>query len=184
MAGENRPARRMPRALILASLVALTGAMLAVAGTSEPVPPRQIVPCDHIIFDLAAPSPPRRVVLEHVALPPERFPFRPHYSRHRRPFPYFAKDGIDVRYVDAVVELVVPVDWRKRFAIGWGSPARPTWSVRIPPCAQIGYPGGEWRAYAGGYWLRKPACVPLIVRVGGETTRIRLGIGVDCPQES
>ena len=173
----------MQRAVIGAGLVALGAAILAAAGTSARVPIRALVPCDHIIFDLAAATAGRRIVLEHVALPPEDFSSRPHYARHRRPFPYFAKSGIEVRYVDAVVELAVPAAWRNRLAIGWGSPARPASSVRIPPCAASGEASAAWRAYAGGYWLRRPACVPLIVRVGSETTRIRLGIGVDCPPQ-
>ncbi len=183
LASEQRLARRIPAALTLVSLVALAAAVLAAAGTPPRIPTSALVRCDHIIYDLAAPNPTRRVLLDHVALPPERFPSRPRYSPHGRPFPYWAKNGIEVRYANVTVELVVPVAWRTRFAIGWGSPARAASSVRIPPCTGVGYPTDGWRAYAGGYWVRKPACVPLIVRIGGATTTIRLGIGVDCPTE-
>ena len=183
MTNEKSAARRVARALILVSLISLATAVLAVASGPPRLPKSDLVRCEDIIRDMAAPNPIQRVLLQHIALPPERFATRLHYSRYRQPFPYFAKDGIGVRYATAAVELVVPAAWRQRFAIGWGSPARAASSVRIPPCTGIGYPSDGWRAYAGGYWVRKPACVPLIVRVGSETTSIRLGIGVTCPAD-
>ena len=41
--------------------------------------------------------------------------------------------------------------------------------------------GGKWLAYAGGYWIDHPACVPIIVRTGGKQQTVHIGIGTPCP---
>lgn len=127
------------------------------------------------------PGPPRRgerVLLGRVALPPERFPGRPNYApEYFQPLPYFAKYGLGVRAGREPVDLVIPVPWRNRFAIAWGNlRVQQAAAVRIFACEWA-----EWLRYPGGYYLREPACVPLIVRVGGRSARIRLGIGRACP---
>ena len=118
-----------------------------------------------------------RVVLGRVVLPPERFPYRPRYQPGHGPLPYFAKYGVLILSGPGAVDLLVPSRWRARFAIGWGiRGAEEVRRVRFVGCERA----WRWRAYAGGYYLREPACVPLIVKVGGSVAQVRLGIGRRC----
>lgn len=91
----------------------------------------------------------------------------------------FAKTGLRVRR-GATIEIEVPESARSQLAIGWGgAPSTPAWLVRItcPPA-----PGSSgWFSYVGGYWLPKPACLPLIVRVGHQEQVVHIGLGTPCP---
>ena len=42
-------------------------------------------------------------------------------------------------------------------------------------------PAQAWLGFAGGYWVRSPACVPVLVRAGGQTRQVHIGIGAPCP---
>ena len=91
----------------------------------------------------------------------------------------FAKTGLVVKRGETI-ELEVPENVRSQLAIGWGgAPSTPTWLVRIS-CPRTAEQSG-WFAYAGGYWLHKPACLPLIVRVGHRAQVVHLGLGTPCP---
>ena len=92
---------------------------------------------------------------------------------------YWAKQGLVVRS-GARLKVVVPRAWRGRLAIGWGSPARPTQRLVVPGCEGGTAPGG-WLAYAGGFWVKAPACVPLIVEAGHHRQRVHVGVGAACP---
>jgi hypothetical protein len=37
-----------------------------------------------------------------------------------------------------------------------------------------------WLAFAGGYWVDAPACVPIVVRSQGREARARVAVGVAC----
>jgi hypothetical protein len=41
---------------------------------------------------------------------------------------------------------------------------------------------GPWSAYAGGYVVKRPVCVPLIVRASRETATVHIPIGRPCTQ--
>jgi hypothetical protein len=89
----------------------------------------------------------------------------------------FAKTGLLVR-TGAQAELVVPSSWSGRAAFAWGNAAVvPTERLAAGPCAEV----GPWLAYPGGYYVRDPACIPVVVRVGGEETQIHVGVGAPCP---
>jgi len=67
-----------------------------------------------------------------------------------------------------------------RLSIGWGgAPAAPSHRLLVPNCANPGDAG--WLAYAGGYWIDHPACVPLIVKAGGKQQQVHIGLGIACP---
>jgi hypothetical protein len=137
----------------------------------------KVVTCDQIVGH-GRPLAGERVISGQVVLPPERVPEEPRFQpKYNKPLPWFAKQGLLVRRGSKPVDLIVPLAWRSRFAVGWGNEGRQQApAVRIVGCNT----GPKWHAYAGGYYLRQPACVPLTVRVEGQTTQIRLGIGRSC----
>jgi hypothetical protein len=80
----------------------------------------------------------------------------------------FAKNGLLVR-PGSTFELVVPRRWRDRLTISWGKSPR-TSHLLVSGC---GTPGGaDWLAYAGGYYVDDPACVPLLVRANRASRRV------------
>jgi hypothetical protein len=89
----------------------------------------------------------------------------------------FAKTGLVIRPATAF-ELIVPAQFANRLSIGWGSPGTPSHRVVVNSCPN---PGGGWLAYAGGYWIDHPACVPVIVRAGNKQQEVRIGVGTPCP---
>jgi hypothetical protein len=89
----------------------------------------------------------------------------------------FAKTGLVIR-PGTTFELIVPARFADRLRIGWGSPGTPSHRVVVSNCPN---PGGGWLAYAGGYWIDHPACVPIIVRAGGKQQEVHIGVGAPCP---
>ena len=89
----------------------------------------------------------------------------------------FAKTGLVIR-PGTTFELIVPAPFTNRLSIGWGLPGLPSHRVVVNSCPN---PGGGWLAYAGGYWIDHPACVPIIVRTGGKQQQVHIGIGTPCP---
>ena len=43
---------------------------------------------------------------------------------------------------------------------------------------------GTWLHFAGGYWVSKPMCLPLIVQTAGRRQQVMVGIGTSCPGQS
>ena len=131
-------------------------------------------------IDDSARAAPLQVVLGVVALPAS-----PGYPALQTslsgagngPLRLFAKTGLLVR-PGTTFELIVPAPFTSRLSIGWGTPVTPSHQVLVGNCAGT---GGGWLAYAGGYWIDHPACVPLIVRAGGKQQQVRIGIGTACP---
>ena len=125
-----------------------------------------------------APPASMQVVLGVVALPAS-----PRYSALQTslsgdgPLRLFAKTGLLVK-PGTTFELIVPAAFTSRLVIGWGSPATPSDRLLVGNCAG---PGGGWVAFAGGYWVDHPACVPVIVRAGGKEQQVHIGVGTACP---
>jgi hypothetical protein len=135
--------------------------------------------CGAVIGSQASPAP-MQVVLGVVALPAS-----PGYpalgtspsGNGSGPLRLFAKTGLLIK-PGATFELIVPAPFTSRLSIGWGSPGIPSHRVLVDNCADI---GGAWLAYAGGYWIDHPACVPVIVRAGGKQQQVHIGVGAACP---
>jgi hypothetical protein len=131
-------------------------------------------------IDGNAPVAPFQVVLGVVALP-----VSPGYPALQTslsgdgngPLRLFAKTGLVVR-PGTTFELIVPAWSTSRLSIGWGLPGTPSHRVVVSNCSN---PGGGWLAFAGGYWIDHPACVPLIVRAGGRPQQVHIGLGTACP---
>ena len=144
---------------------------------------QSVLDCGAVIGSQASPAP-MQVVLGVVALPAS-----PGYpalqtslsGNGNGPLRLFAKTGLLIK-PDATFELIVPASFTSRLSIGWGSPGIPSHRVLVDNCADIGGDtGGAWLAYAGGYWIDHPACVPVIVRAGGKQQEVHIGVGTACP---
>ncbi|GAA4444962.1 hypothetical protein [Phytohabitans houttuyneae] len=87
----------------------------------------------------------------------------------------FAKQGLLVR-AGTAVEVGVAPEAAGDVRIGWGSPGPEGALIRVPACPS----GNEWLAFAGGYTVRGPVCVPLVVRAHGRQERARVSVGAAC----
>ena len=155
-------------------------AQLSGSATSSATPAGEsALACDSYI-DGNAPVAPLQVVLGVVALP-----VSPGYpalgtslsGEGNGALRLFAKTGLLIR-PDTTFELIVPAGFASRLSIGWGSPGTPSHRVVVNDCSN---PGGGWLAYAGGFWIDRPACVPIIVRAGGQQQEVHIGLGTPCP---
>jgi len=98
---------------------------------------------------------------------------------------YWAKAGLDIR-AGGSFELVVSPEWRGRLSFGWGNPAQPTTHLQVSGCRWMrspsqSSPARAWLGFAGGYRVRSPACIAVLVRAGHQTRRVHIGVGAPCP---
>lgn len=174
--------------VVIATVVAGCDASAAPQPTptgSAPVtattPAAGAVPCDDVIGTVPVPTPDLTVIEDAVAVPAAaRIPEPLQVSAHREAgigALLFAKNGLVVRR-GAEVRLRVLEPAVGRAWIGWGSPGVPGSQAVVDGCEAP----GPWIAFAGGYWVRRPMCVPVGVRVaGGVEHRVDVAVGVPCP---
>lgn len=154
------------------------------ATTAKPVegtddPGGQALPCGDVIGSAAEPSPGYSVVLGQVALP-TAVALQANPSGEADPAArLFAKDGLVVR-PGASVEISIPPDARRMASIGWGSPGKRTSRLVIADC-RPNSTDKDWLVYAGGYWVARPMCLPLVITSERESQRIFVGVGTACP---
>ena len=149
-------------------------------GPARLLPGESALACGDYI-DNDAQAAPLQVVLGVVALPVS--PGYPALGTSlsgdgNGPLRLFAKTGLVIR-PGTRFELIVPARFTSRLRIGWGKPGTPSQRVVVDDCANTG--GPRWLAYAGGYWIDHPACVSIIVSVGGKQQQVHIGIGTACP---
>jgi hypothetical protein len=152
----------------------------------RPTAPARLLPGESALacgdyIDNNAQAAPLQVVLGVVALPVS--PGYPALGTSlsgdgNGPLRLFAKTGLVIR-PGTRFELIVPARFTSRLRIGWGKPGTPSQRVVVDDCANTG--GRRWLAYAGGYWIDHPACVSIIVSVGGKQQQVHIGIGTACP---
>lgn len=152
----------------------------------RPTAPARLLPGESALacgdyIDNNAQAAPLQVVLGVVALPVS--PGYPALGTSlsgdgNGPLRLFAKTGLVIR-PGTRFELIVPARFTSRLRIGWGKPGTPSHRVVVDDCANTG--GRRWLAYAGGYWIDHPACVSIIVSVGGKQQQVHIGIGTACP---
>jgi hypothetical protein len=187
------PPHRRGRARVAVALVSaaalVAGTFVVVANRSSDdarivtsrarVPAASVVHCSTVIGSDDRVGARRTVVLGRVALSTKSQALQANHSGDADPASaLYAKDGLLVKRL-VPVELIVPRRWRDRLSLEWGDSAR-TEHLKVTGCP-ASTPGARWLAFAGGYYVAKPVCAPLIVKVGDRTQRVRIGIGRACP---
>ena len=158
--------------LLLVPVVAATAAA-ASSGTQRHVP---TVSCFEAIgHQRTGRGSGYRVVLDVVSTPPAFL--AQVVSTHTTPWRYWRKAGLLVRMGSQEVTVSVPDAWRTRVAVTWASSGTVS-ALRIGHCPP---PPTAWSAYAGGFYVHTPACVPLEFRVGRRTATVWFGVGRRCP---
>ena len=94
----------------------------------------------------------------------------------------FAKQRLVIQ-PGTTFELIVPAAWTSRLSIGWGNPGTPTTHLWVTSCPSK-KPGARWLAYAGGFWIAKAACVPLVVKTATAQRTVHIGVGAACPGQA
>ena len=129
---------------------------------------------------VAAPPESVLVVLERVGVPKPTSILQ--LSRPTRGYPRSAKRGIYVA-AGAPVTLAVPAAYRRTYALAGGprSVDRGAKVVRVEPCpADPDVGGGPWSGRPFVYYVKKPACVPLVVMADGRSATVKVGLGRTC----
>jgi hypothetical protein len=168
----------MARVLIAASVAA--PALLVAATVAESAPrATDVVPCSVAIRQSQRLTDVNglRLVLDRIWLPRRTLQL----GRAARGWDRFAKVGIVVRAGPPVV-LEVPSRWRGVYSLEYAPKhvqrlADGSTRLSVHACAGA---LGNWSAYAGGYVVTRPQCVPLIVRANGRMTRVHVAIGRPC----
>ena len=147
---------------------------------SAPEPQGTSLRCERAFDAGSEPPESSTVVLDVVALPTSdgmREALQTSASGEPDPAArLFAKQGLVVRSGASFV-LEVPADAVDRLSIGWSNPDERTRRLVIDAC-----PGSsKWLAFVGGYWVKDPGCMPLVVRAGGQERRVTIGVGAPCP---
>jgi hypothetical protein len=154
-----------------------TGTPSTAAGTPAASTAAVAVPCSQVIGRQGAPPADMTVLLGAVALPVKQV-LQASDAGSEAPVQLFAKWGLVVRAgADVTVRLGAGAPSRAR--IGWGSAAAPQQAVHVSCPAPTG--PAQWLAFAGGYWVDQPACVPVEVTTGGRTATANISVGVKCP---
>jgi hypothetical protein len=77
--------------------------------------------------------------------------------------------------------LSIPQEVRDRLFIwGWGTGVF-KYEIEIPGCERTESYIDDWLIFGGGFSIRDPECVPLIVSDGSSEERIMVGVGSPCP---
>lgn len=147
---------------------------------SRPTGPVSVLRCADVVGTQPEPSAESGVVLGVVALPTGRVLEAYDAGEPGPAGRLFAKWGLLVR-AGAELDIAVLPSWANRARIGWGSPAARGVRVRVPGCPPSSG-GGQWLAFAGGYWVDEPGCVPLTVYSGGQAVRVDVAVGRACPR--
>jgi hypothetical protein len=93
---------------------------------------------------------------------------------------YFTKSPVYVRTNGKSSTITVPRRQWGSIAMSWGntdSDGVATQSFEMGPC-----PGStKWIVFPGGYYVTRPGCFALVVRVAEKATRVMIGLGAPCP---
>jgi len=159
--------------LVLAAALAA----LAATTTGNRIP---TATCGDSIHVIGQPPPPAaKLVLGRVQMP------RPDQVLHFGPrlspgAPVFVKHGWSVT-PGAPVVLEVPRRYRRVAGLAFGRGKLGVPALRLRPCPGYAKP---WTSWPGGYLVRKPMCVPIIVRADGRRARVLVSVGRRCARRS
>ena len=134
--------------------------------------------CRDVIASAVEPSPDLSVVFDQVALPTRRALQANHSGDADSAVRWFAKVGLFVSR-GASFELIVPNEWLGHLSMAWGSTTNRTTHLAV-----LGCPANEaekrWSVYAGGFYVKDPACVSLLVKSGAREESVHIGVGAAC----
>lgn len=99
-------------------------------------------------------------------------------------FPFWSKLPIFIKAGGRPFTIEIAPTWHERAGMAWDNrgDAKPAIAhgVRILPC-----PGGDnasvWLAYPGGFYVARPACLPIVITIGATRYRARVPLGRACP---
>ena len=99
-------------------------------------------------------------------------------------FPFWSKLPIFIRAGGRPFTIAIAPSWHERAGMAWDSrgDAQPAIAhgVRVLPC-----PGGDnasvWLAYPGGFYVARPACLPIVITIGARRYPARVPLGRACP---
>ena len=143
---------------------------------------RTTLSCRDVVGSQDTPGPGFSVAFNRVALPTAKTLGGVRLHAGPQGGKFWAKQGLLIT-AGAAFELIVPTAWVARLSIGWGNPAGPSSQVDVSGC-QATTPGTRWLAFAGGFWVSQPACVPLIVRIANRQRLVHIGVGAACSGQS
>jgi hypothetical protein len=158
-----------PWIAVVALLLASCQEPSASPAPSSPAPPAALDCRDSQNGD-AGPSQGLEILLDAAALPTQRVL---QANEHNDGW-LFAKVGLYVR-PHLTVELSVGPGTDAGVTYGPGERAE---SVVLPQCTVL---PGRWIVYTGGYYVRKPMCLPIRLRASGNEAQTRIAVGAPCP---
>jgi hypothetical protein len=175
---HNARMRALVGVVCVVLAVAVSGAMPTRAGAAT----KTTLACKDFVAAPSAPPASYSVVLRRVALPTGKA-FQAVDARDPRSSrKYFAKQGLLVK-PGAPFQLIVPAAWKTRLTLEWGNPGTATDHLWVSGCASTKR-GARWLAYVGGFWVSKPACIPVVVKAAGKQRTVHIGAGKACPGQS
>jgi hypothetical protein len=172
------------RAVWIMALVVVGSPVPAGADTTR-VTPTATLDCRDPIGGYIDPPATYRQFGDQVALVTSRTSDRamqaaPYDDPSAAPFEYFSKTGLLVRTGKGSAELRILRGEHGRLALAWGNTGHgglASRGFRVGPC-----PGGiGYIAFPGGFYVDRPHCARLIVRVRGHDHTARVGVGAACP---
>lgn len=166
-------------ALLIALALIAAPRLQSADGQPDGVAAHSVASCESVAMfeEPLAPTDSDRVVMDRIAVPAKHFRGPPVRLRTGSGLRYWAKAGLLVRPGTAPVDVIVPAAWRSRLATEWGDSAAAS-VIRIRGCKSA----ERWLVYTGGFYLRRPACVPLVIKVGTRKAHLRFAIGRDCSE--
>ena len=152
----------------LIAVALLLGSCTAPAPSPSPSPlPRLTCPASQ--NGDAGPSPDLEILLDAAALPTKRVL---ETDDHQDGW-LFSKVGLYVR-PNLTVELSVESTMDAGIEYGGSDRSR---RIVLTQCTQL---PGRWIVYTGGYYVRKPTCLPIRLRVNGIEAVARIAVGAPC----
>ena len=180
---RRRPARvlQILDGMRIACATLVTALVVVAAGSAPAATPRlALVTCDDAARSVAQPGGTlyggRLEVLVGLACEARALARSP-------AFPYWSKLPIFIRAGGRPFTIEIAPTWRgARNGLGQarGREAGDRAWRAVVPC-----PGGDrssvWLAYPGGFYVERPACVPIVITIGAKRYRARVPLGRACP---
>jgi hypothetical protein len=151
-----------------------------VSPTPERTPSAGALGCGDAIDTLTTAPDDLTVVLGVVALP-TGFMLQSSASGESDPAArLFAKQGLVVK-LGTVVDLSIGTAALGHARIAWGNPGVIADHARAEAFGCPGVFPSYWIAFAGGYYVDEPRCLPIVVEFAGTRDTVSVPVGAPCP---